>query len=122
MHQPCDFGLGIRLGLHSTHSDSGTLCSLHQSSRFVAPSTLTPIDDLEIGRFGHSSTLLRDGTVLLVGGINLPQTMGANPRTVPDAEIYNPRLRVPPAGDPDDPLAKEVKRDPGVSVKPCPLL
>src|SRR5207253_748565 len=26
------------------------LCSLHQASRFVAPSTLTKIDDLEIGR------------------------------------------------------------------------
>src|SRR5436190_20109560 len=32
VHHPKTFGLGIRSGLHSTHSDSGTPCSAHQSS------------------------------------------------------------------------------------------
>jgi hypothetical protein len=102
-------------------SSPGTLlCSTHQASRFVAPSTLTKIDQMQIGRFGHSSTLLRDGTILIVGGIDLPSS--GNARTVGDAEVYNPRALTPPAGDPDDPLAKELTRDPGVASHPCPLL
>jgi hypothetical protein len=96
-------------------STPSLLCSIHQASLFNAPSTLTHIADLQVGRFGHTGTLLRDGAVLLVGGISLPP-MGQTPRLVADAEIYNPRTAVPPYDqtqampvDADDPLAADLQ-------------
>jgi hypothetical protein len=90
------------------------LCSLKQASLFTPPSTLAPAaETLEIGRFGHSSTLLGDGAVLIVGGMTLP-VAGMPSRTVPDAEVYNPRTAVPPYDatmgglDGDDPVAGDL--------------
>jgi hypothetical protein len=92
---------------------AGLLCSLDQASLFIPPSTLAKLSPMQVGRYGHSSTLLSDGTVLIAGGLN--QSSGA-PRTIGDAEIYNPRGYVPlyntadPATpDADDPLAVDIK-------------
>jgi hypothetical protein len=92
---------------------SGLLCSLKQASRFTAPSTFEPtVDPLQVGRFGHSSTVLSDGTVLIVGGVNQALRAGQPvTRMVGDAEIYNPRTLSPPFDgtiDADDPLAAEL--------------
>jgi hypothetical protein len=91
------------------------LCSIRQASLFTAPSTLTHIADLQVGRFGHSGTLLSDGSVFIVGGISLPP-MGQAPRLVADAEVYNPRTALPPYDqtqampvDADDPLAADLQ-------------
>jgi hypothetical protein len=93
---------------------TGLLCALHQASLFVIPDgaaqgQLQPTaEPMMVDRFGHASTLLDDGTVLITGGISQPNGM---PRMVADAEVYNPRTAAPPydpsqpaAGDPDDPL------------------
>jgi hypothetical protein len=51
------------------------------------------------GRWGHTATLLRDGRVLVVGGITL--TKRNNAREVSTAEVYDPGLGTwTPAGDP----------------------
>ena len=78
------------------------------------------LEGLQVGRFGHTSTLLTDGNVLIVGGISRPPD-GSAPRTVGDAEIYNPRATIPPwdatnpgfALDADDPQYNDL-----VGLKP----
>jgi hypothetical protein len=100
-------------GCNDCDSGSGILCALNQASLFVIPDgaaqgQLQPTaEPMMIDRFGHTSTLLDDGTVLLTGGISQPES----PRMVADAEVYNPRSLTPPYdpaqpadGDADDPL------------------
>jgi hypothetical protein len=82
---------------------SDLLCAVRQASLYDT-ATLTPVDHLQMGRFGHSSTTLHDGTVLIVGG------MSSSPsRVMADAEIYNPHLAMPSNPDDDDPLKDELK-------------
>jgi hypothetical protein len=92
----------------------GPFCSLHQASLLRPPSTLGRLPALEVGRFGHTTSPLDDGTVLLVGGLTLPPG-AASARAVADAEVYNPRqpeprfdASKPLANDRDDPLAIEL--------------
>ncbi len=121
-------------------SPSNPLCSLHQASLFSAPATLSKLPALQIGRLGHTSTLLTDGTVLIIGGIREPLA-GGGTRVVAEAEIYNSHTTVPPydvaqpsLNDKDDPLFLELNslklqrapgelaRDPstgGGQAKPC---
>ncbi|HZS38077.1 MAG TPA: kelch repeat-containing protein, partial [Polyangia bacterium] len=103
------------------------MCSIGQGAIYSRSSGLQPTDEpMQVGRFGHTSTMLVDGNVLIVGGISRPPD-GSAPRTVADAEIYNPRATVPPwdatnpatALDADDPQfvdisnLKPVVRAPG---------
>lgn len=94
--------------------DGGTdfRCATGQASLFTTPSTLSPTAErMQIPRYGHSSTLLRDGNVLVVGGVTAAN--GA-PRLLRDVEVYNPRPTVPafdPSSgmpDPDDPIANDL--------------
>ena len=96
-------------------------------SAMAAPSTLSPAREaLQIPRYGHTSTMMRDGNVLIVGGITA--SAGA-PRVLRDVEIYNPRPIVPlfdaSSGnpDPDDPLAGDLTstvRPPGQPLSGMP--
>ena len=87
------------------------LCSSKQASIYGSDGKLSPApDSLQVSRYGHSSTLLPDGTVLIAGGYTLaPNT--ADVRLAPDAEVYNPVPSLPPynltdamPADLDDPL------------------
>jgi len=87
-------------------------CATKQASLFTVPSTMSPArEGLQIPRYGHTSTLMRDGNVLIVGGIT---SAASNPRVLRDVEIYNPRPIVPafdPSSgtpDPDDPVAADL--------------
>ena len=87
-------------------------CATKQASLFTAPSTMSPArEPLQVARYGHTSTLMRDGNVLIVGGIT---AAAGNPRVLRDVEVYNPRPIVPvfdsSSGmpDPDDPLASDL--------------
>ena len=108
--------------------DSGgsVLCSSRQASIFTAATaTIAPAPDLlQVGRFGHTTTLLSDGSVLITGGLTLAG--GADsPRVSADAEVYNPRTAVPPYDmtqpapvDLDDPIkadlmSQSLQRAPG---------
>jgi hypothetical protein len=109
---------------------TGLLCSTRQASLFT-PSSMAfsrirrldggPGGALQIGRLGHSTTELRDGTVLIVGGITTPSGPAPNPRTTGEAEIYNPRRQTPPMPDSDDPIAADLvnglTRSPGDVAK-----
>ena len=97
-------------------------CALLQASLFTAPSTLAPTTEpMQLPRYGHTSTLLPDGNVLIVGGIGAP---GDQPRLYGDAEVYDPRPVVPewdPASgnpDPDDPIGARdmIVRAPGAET------
>jgi hypothetical protein len=94
-------------------SQQTPFCSLHQASRFVPPNTLARIAPMQVGRWGHATSLLPDGNVLVTGGVELPA--GAmTARLVGDAEVFNPRDPVPRfdsstgANDRDDPLHDEL--------------
>jgi hypothetical protein len=100
------------------------MCSLSQAWVFSRASGMQPtVEAMQIGRFGHTSTVLPDKTVLVVGGISL----GANDpgaRMLGDAEVYNPRLSIPPynatmaatALDADDPVYIDLKNTLGGST------
>lgn len=100
-------------------------CATQQASLFTAPSTLAPTNSdpterMQIPRYGHTSTLLADGNVLIVGGIGSP---AGTPRVLGDVEVYNPRPVIPvydaTSGmpDPDDPIAGDMLvRDPGAQL------
>jgi hypothetical protein len=68
-------------------------------------------EKLQIPRYGHSSTVMHDGNVLIVGGVTA--SAGA-PRILRDVEVYNPRPIVPQFDgssgnpDPDDPAAADL--------------
>jgi hypothetical protein len=87
-------------------------CATSQASLFTTPSTLSPaLEKLQIARYGHTSTLMRDGNVLVVGGVT---AAGGAPRILRDAEMYNPRPIAPQfdatsgSPDPDDPIAADL--------------
>jgi len=87
-------------------------CATRQASLFTTPSTMSPArEGLQIPRYGHTSTLMRDGNVLIVGGVT---SAAGNPRVLRDIEVYNPRPIVPafdPSSgnpDPDDPVAGDL--------------
>jgi hypothetical protein len=87
-------------------------CSTKQASLFTAPSTMSPArEGLQIPRYGHTSTVMHDGNVLVVGGVTA--AAGA-PRVLRDVEVYNPRPITPvfdPSSgmpDPDDPVAADL--------------
>ncbi|HSN32369.1 MAG TPA: hypothetical protein VLU41_06770, partial [Ideonella sp.] len=89
-------------------------CSTAQATLFTAPSTLSPArEKLQIPRYGHTSTLMNDGNVLIVGGVT---AAAGNPRILRDVEVYNPRPIVPAydptTGDPDDPVAADLPSTP----------
>lgn len=89
-------------------------CATGQASLFTAPSTIAPaIERLQIPRYGHTATLMRDGNVLIVGGVT---AAAGNPRILRDVEVYNPRPIVPAVdpttGDPDDPAAADLMSSP----------
>ena len=79
---------------------------------------------LQVPRFGHSSTVLADGSVLIVGGITLPSSSDESApvaRVVRDIELLNPRTLVPPVQsgvDLDDPLVENGMFPDGISRDP----
>jgi hypothetical protein len=97
-------------------SGSSLLCSIRQTSSYpMAGGTFNPgPSQLQVGRFGHASTLLSDGTILLTGGTTLaPGATG--PRISSDGEVFNPRTGLPPYNltdaapvDLDDPIAADL--------------
>jgi len=115
------------LGTCNDCDDGGTdfRCSTGQASLFTAPATMAPArETLQIPRYGHTSTLMHDGNVLVVGGVTSAAGM---PRILRDVEVYNPRPIVPEfdatTGDPDDPVAADLTsapRTPGSSTTATP--
>jgi hypothetical protein len=114
------------LGNCNDCDDGGTdfRCATAQASLFTAPSTLAPALDtyMQIARYGHTSTLMNDGNVIIIGGVT---SAAALPRILRDVEVYNPRPIVPDFDpnsgnpDPDDPLAADLTstvRPPGVPL------
>ena len=104
------------LGACNDCEDGGTdfRCATAQASLFTTPSTMSPArEKLQIPRYGHSSTLMHDGNVLIVGGVTAAAGM---PRILRDVEVYNPRPIVPEVdattGDPDDPVAADLTSSP----------
>jgi hypothetical protein len=92
------------------------LCSIKQASVFSGGSISPALDRLQVGRFGHQTTLLADGVFLVSGGITLPP--GGGVRVSADAEIYNPRTALPPFDmtaampvDADDPIKDDLVSD-----------
>ena len=90
------------------------LCSVNQASLFQNGNLQPAGGKLQVGRFGHATTLLSDGTLLITGGTTLPPG-GTLPRVSADAEIYNPRTTLPPYNttdavpvDLDDPIAGDL--------------
>jgi hypothetical protein len=114
-------------GVCNDCDDGGTdfRCATKQASLFSAPSTMAPAKEpLEIARYGHTSTLMHDGNVLIVGGV----TSASTPRILRDVEVYNPRPITPafdPSSgnpDPDDPVAADLTstvRTPGSALSPA---
>jgi hypothetical protein len=97
-------------------SGSSFLCSLRQASSYpMVGGNFNPgPSQLQVGRFGHASTLLSDGTVLITGGTTLAPG-GTSPRISPDGEVFNPHTQVPPYNstdaapiDLDDPIAADL--------------
>jgi hypothetical protein len=92
---------------------SGLYCATRQASLFTPPSTLAPVTEpLQVPRFGHTATTMRDGNVLVLGGIGAGS---GTPRVIADGEEYNPRpfkttfsTSMMPS-DPDDPLGADMK-------------
>ncbi|HUS63240.1 MAG TPA: kelch repeat-containing protein [Kofleriaceae bacterium] len=103
------------------------LCAIKQAALFTAPDTLRRIEPMEQPRFGHTSTELRDGTVLIAGGFT--PAAGGESRLTGESEVYNPRTVVPPysaaqpeLNDQDDPILSDlmsmgVQRAPGETVR-----
>lgn len=90
-------------------SETSYFCALQQMAIFDgAAHTLNKFASLAVGRFGHTTTVLDDGTALVIGGINSSAGVA---RVLKDAEIINPRTLVPPTGtDADDPIADELAK------------
>lgn len=106
---------------------SKLLCVLSQVSLYNAASgTFTAGPKLGLGRMGHQQTLLRDGTILLTGGLIRPGG-DATAATV-EAEVWNPRTADPAQLDAEDPVvpvldAGQKALRPGLGLaSPCPTL
>jgi hypothetical protein len=92
------------------------LCSVRQASLYD-PSLAEPFvraQPLQVGRLGHTSTVLADGNVLVTGGLSLPAGVQQT-RVLGDIEVYNPRPERPPIDlttalpvDDDDPIALDL--------------
>jgi hypothetical protein len=74
---------------------------------------------LQVARFGHTSTRLRDDTILIAGGIGTdPSGDGTSAAVLGDLEIYNPRAANKPYYDAntgldlDDPIYDDLMNDP----------
>jgi hypothetical protein len=87
--------------------DASLVCALQQAVIYDAvKATLTrTTGPMQVARFGHTSTVLADGTVLIVGGIGGGTTSGF----VADVEVYNPTAVLAPydestGADADDPV------------------
>ncbi len=93
---------------------SGFFCALKQMAIYDdTRGSISKFAELAVGRFGHTSTLLDDGSVLIVGGIGSSE---AGPRVLRDSELVNLRTALPPIDlsmsapvDLDDPIADELK-------------
>lgn len=86
-------------------------CALHQSAIFDN-GTLTLGNPMGVARSGHVLTTLRDGTILVTGGL---QSTTSVAKMVREIEIFNPRRVIPPwdmtkpsSGDADDPVSDEL--------------
>ncbi len=100
-------------------------CSTAQASLFTTPPTIAPaLEPMQIARYGHTSTKMADGNVLIVGGVT---SAAGNPRVLRDVEVYDPRPIVPDFDlssgnpDPDDPIAGDMTatvRVPGAELGP----
>jgi hypothetical protein len=105
---------------------AGLLCAITQAGLFDGTTLSPTTGSMLVRRFGHSSTVLPDGNVLILGGVNFD---GAMTRTLADAEIYNPHRLLPPynpaqptAGDADDPLSAALMKLTAADGTPRPLL
>lgn len=94
-----------------TNVTASPLCAVGQASLYEN-STLVPTMPMMVPRFGHTSTVLKDGSVMIFGGIGqLPNAMGTTDNVfINDVELYNPRSPTPPYDaqkmlDSDDPIA-----------------
>ena len=104
---------------------SSLLCAIKQASLFEPADQLLRANELQVGRMGHTMTVLTDDSVLVVGGIG--QADGTD-RVIGEAELFDAKTVVPPydlanpgAGDRDDPLQGELKtlglqRAPGMTA------
>ncbi len=86
---------------------NGLPCAIAQALRYdSATGAIAATGPLGVPRYGHRSTTLADGRVLVTGGL----AVGATPttlRAVIDVELYEPR------GAADDPLLPAIVRAPG---------
>jgi hypothetical protein len=92
------------------------LCAVKQASVYSGGMISPAPDKLQVGRFGHQTTLLADGVYLVSGGITIPP--GGSVRVSADAEVYNPRTALPPydmtaamPSDDDDPIKADLVTD-----------
>src|SRR5262249_26693494 len=108
-------------GVSCNDCDAGSsvVCASGQAALYSWPmSSLAVRPHLQIARFRHSATLLRDRHVRVGGGIGSTPAP-EQPRVLGDAEVYNPRPAQPElqAGsgnpDPDDPIAGDLGGDKG---------
>ena len=104
-------------------TDDSFVCALGQAVTVTVPASameapqMVPARRLTFPRFGHTQTLLHDGTVLIVGGLT---RRGSDSYAVAQTEIYNPARTVAPAAhtnagnaaEPDDPLHDEILKLP----------
>lgn len=99
-------------------------CVLNQAHLYDAETNqLRRLTPLMLPRFGHVQTLLRDGNILLTGG--LVRSSGQNIDTTAAVSLFNSRSADPGAADPDDPVnaalsaeQQNQRRGQGL-IKPC---
>lgn len=106
---------------------SKLLCVLSQVSLYnAATKTLSAGPRLGLGRMGHQQTALRDGTILVTGGLIRPG--GDATTATAEAEVWNPRAADPAQLDPEDPVVPVLDDGqkalrPGLGLaSPCPVL
>jgi len=106
---------------------SKLLCVLSQVSLYsAATKTFSAGPRLGLGRMGHQQTALRDGTILVTGGLTRPG--GDATAATAEAEVWNPRAADPAELDPEDPVvpvldAGQKALRPGLGLaSPCPVL
>ena len=103
------------------NGEGGLTCAVTQASIISVgaaadPSLVTTLAaPLQLARFGHTQSLLPDGTVLIAGGL---ARRGSATMPITDVEIWNPARLAPLANDVDDPLyadlaAMNLTRKPG---------
>jgi len=106
---------------------SKLLCVLSQVSLYdAATKTFSAGPRLGLGRMGHQQTALRDGTILVTGGLIRPG--GDATTATAEAEVWNPRATDPAQLDPEDPVVPVLDDGqkalrPGLGLaSPCPVL